>query len=68
MTAINPSRVLAHPCPCCGGRVIVIETFTRPTRLFARQQDRHVVIEIGHAATQLSFAAGRSTTPMAFAQ
>ncbi len=22
-------RVLAHPCPCCGGRLIVIETFER---------------------------------------
>ena len=22
-------RVLAHPCPCCGGRMIVIETFAR---------------------------------------
>jgi type I restriction enzyme M protein len=22
-------RVLAHPCPCCGGRTIVIETFER---------------------------------------
>ena len=22
-------RVLAHPCPCCGGRMIVIETFKR---------------------------------------
>ena len=22
-------RVLAHPCPCCGGRMIVIETFER---------------------------------------
>ncbi|HTP77159.1 MAG TPA: transposase [Rhizomicrobium sp.] len=20
-------RILAHPCPCCGGRMIVIETF-----------------------------------------
>src|SRR3984893_16778975 len=23
------TRVLAHPCPCCGGRMIVIETFER---------------------------------------
>jgi hypothetical protein len=22
-------RVLAHSCPCCGGRMIVIETFER---------------------------------------
>ena len=25
----EPPRVLAHPCPCCGGRMIVIETFER---------------------------------------
>jgi hypothetical protein len=22
-------KMLAHPCPCCGGRMIVIETFRR---------------------------------------
>ena len=22
-------RVLSHPCPCCGGRMIIIETFER---------------------------------------
>jgi hypothetical protein len=22
-------RVLARPCPCCGGRLIIIETFAR---------------------------------------
>ena len=22
-------RLLSHPCPCCGGRLIVIETFER---------------------------------------
>ena len=22
-----PSQALAHPCPCCGGRMIIIETF-----------------------------------------
>jgi hypothetical protein len=21
--------VLAHPCPCCGGRMVIIETFER---------------------------------------
>ena len=25
----NEPQVLAHPCPCCGGRMIVIETFER---------------------------------------
>ena len=23
----SASKPLAHPCPCCGGRMIVIETF-----------------------------------------
>ena len=22
-------KPLAHPCPCCGGRMIIIETFQR---------------------------------------
>ena len=25
----NEPQILAHPCPCCGGRMIVIETFER---------------------------------------
>jgi hypothetical protein len=24
---IDPAQPLAHPCPCCGGRMFVIETF-----------------------------------------
>ena len=28
--ASEPSA-LAHPCPCCGGRMIIIETFERGT-------------------------------------
>ena len=27
--AIDEPRVLPRPCPCCGGRMIVIETFER---------------------------------------
>jgi hypothetical protein len=27
--ALDEPRVLARPCPCCGGRMIVIETFER---------------------------------------
>jgi hypothetical protein len=23
----NPAQSLAYPCPCCGGRMIIIETF-----------------------------------------
>jgi hypothetical protein len=25
----NEPKPLAHPCPCCGGRMIIIETFQR---------------------------------------
>jgi hypothetical protein len=28
-TAADAPRVLPHPCPCCGGRMIIIETFAR---------------------------------------
>jgi hypothetical protein len=35
-------RMLSHPCPCCGGRMIVIETFERgrASRAFARDEIR----------------------------
>ena len=29
VTAADQPRVLPRPCPCCGGRMIVIETFAR---------------------------------------
>ena len=25
----SASQPLAHPCPCCGGRMVIVETFTR---------------------------------------
>src|ERR1039458_3746056 len=28
-TAVEEPRVLPRPCPCCGGRMIIIETFAR---------------------------------------
>jgi hypothetical protein len=28
-TAVEEPRILPRPCPCCGGRMIVIETFAR---------------------------------------
>ncbi len=28
-TDANDTQALAHPCPCCGGRMIIIETFER---------------------------------------
>jgi len=27
----NEPKPLSHPCPCCGGRMIIIETFQRGT-------------------------------------
>jgi hypothetical protein len=67
-------RILAHPCPCCGGRMIVIETFERgraprgsslgEIRTTPHDQDRLT----RNAATRLSFAADRSTAPLALAQ
>jgi hypothetical protein len=52
---------LSHPCPCCGGRMIVIETFARgprhyiaqqyPTRLTAR--DRHRLVPSPECALPL---------------
>src|SRR5258708_26216898 len=46
--ALDEPRVLPRPCPCCGGRMIVIETFEpgceprhRPTS--GAIQDRHVM-------------------------
>ena len=48
--AIDEPRMLPRPCPCCGGRMIIIETFERgcepkhrPTPAPARDQDRHIM-------------------------
>ena len=62
-----------HPCPCCGGRMIIIETFQRgclaalPARgIHRRDQDRHIMIEISFAATfqnvHFCFAGSRPAT------
>ena len=44
-------KPLSHPCPCCGGRMIIIERFQRgsspryPSRgIHRRDQDRHIMI------------------------
>ena len=49
----NEPKPLAHPCPCCGGRMIIIETFQRgsspryrPAASHRRDQDRHIMIKI----------------------
>ena len=31
LTDPAPAKALAHPCPCCGGRMIIIETFAAGT-------------------------------------
>jgi Putative transposase len=44
--------IRSHPCPCCGGRMIIIETFARlpaaqPTIIANRRhQDRYVMTTI----------------------
>ena len=43
---------LSHPCPCCGGRMIIIETFQRGSSPRYRpaasgDQDRHIMIKVG---------------------
>ena len=48
--AIDEPRVLLRPCPCCGGRMIIIETFARgcepkhQPHNSARDQDRHIMM------------------------
>jgi hypothetical protein len=48
----NEPTPLSHPCPCCGGRMIIIERFrllaALPSGDFNRRhQDRHFMIKIG---------------------
>jgi putative transposase len=47
-------KPLTHPCPCCGGRMIIIERFQRgaspryrPAAAPRRHQDRHIMIKVG---------------------
>ncbi len=49
--AIDEPHMLPHLCPCCGGRMIVIETFARgcqpkhrPTPAPAPNQNRHLMM------------------------
>jgi hypothetical protein len=43
---------LSHTCPCCGGRMVIIETFQRRLaalsagRIHRRNQDRYIMIEV----------------------
>ena len=46
-------QTLSHPCPCCGGRMIIIETFERGCSPRYRppdlQPDRHLMITIARS-------------------
>ena len=43
---IDESPTLAHPCPCCGGRMIIIETFERGSAPHYRPAAPTVAIRI----------------------
>ena len=65
----NEPKPLSHPCPCCGGRMIIIETFQRgclaaqPSRgIPRRDQDRHIMIESVHGKFQGCTSARRLST------
>jgi hypothetical protein len=42
----NEPKPLAHPCPCCGGRMIIIETFQRGSSPRTRPATSTAVIRI----------------------
>ena len=43
---VNESRVLPRPCPCCGGRMIIIETFSRDCQPKHRTTPAPIAIRI----------------------
>jgi hypothetical protein len=43
---IDKSTTLAHPCPCCGGRMIIIETFARGSAPHYRSAAQTIAIRI----------------------
>jgi predicted Zn-ribbon and HTH transcriptional regulator len=43
---VDESRVLPRPCPCCGGRMIIIETFSRGCRPKHRPTPAPIAIRI----------------------
>jgi len=45
-TDANEPKPLAHPCPCCGGRMIIIETFQRGASPCSRPSASTAVIRI----------------------
>jgi hypothetical protein len=42
----NEPKPLAHPCPCCGGRMVIIETFERGSSPRYRPATSPIVIRI----------------------
>jgi Putative transposase/Transposase zinc-binding domain len=45
-TDAAPSEPLTHPCPCCGGRMIIIETFAAGTMPRTRPSTPSIAIRI----------------------
>src|SRR5256714_2078601 len=48
----HESTPLAHPCPCCGGRMIIIETFERGSSPRYRPAASTTVIRIGTSCSR----------------
>jgi hypothetical protein len=42
----NEPKPTAHPCPCCGGRMVIIETFERGSSPRYRPAASSIVIRI----------------------
>ena len=42
----NEPKQLSHPCPCCGGRMVIIETFQRGASPRTRPSASTAVIRI----------------------
>ncbi|HEX9471855.1 MAG TPA: transposase, partial [Bradyrhizobium sp.] len=45
-TTSSEPKPLSHPCPCCGGRMIIIETFKRGSSPPHRPATSPIVIRI----------------------
>ena len=70
-----PMAMTTHPCPHCGGRMIIIETFERgsmprhrPTAPNDRDQDRHLMTTLRNPANLLAPFAGSPPAAAALAQ
>ena len=44
--AADEPRILPRPCPCCGGRMIIIETFARGREPYQRPTPSQSTIRI----------------------